>query len=352
MVPRALTSRLLLAGFSIVLLSCTDLFTNELGTSEPCPRGADQMHTFRAVHFTDRENGWVAGICGTIFQTGNGGQTWWQQESGTTENLADLTVIREESDWVSYNLWAVGWLGTILHSSNRGLTWEPQESGTGMSLLGVHFVDSSTGWAVGWNGTVVHTTNGGREWKIQSSPTHENLNNVFFADAEHGWAVGSGGAVIHTNDGGESWILQESDTNQQLVDVHFTDRFNGRAVGWSGAIIRTTDGGENWARELSGTISNLRSVHVAGSGPDPVTWAVGSFGEMHFKLPEDEAWVFKWTEFRQLEIRLKSIFFVDEEYGWIAGQSGTVLHTQDGGETWEMQISDLDNWEEGIDRHR
>lgn len=34
---------------------------------------------------------------------------------------------------------------------------------------------------------------------------------------------------------------------------------------------------------------------------------------------------------------LKSVFFADSSYGWIAGDSGIILHTSDGGKTWNFQ---------------
>ena len=40
---------------------------------------------------------------------------------------------------------------------------------------------------------------------------------------------------------------------------------------------------------------------------------------------------------------LKSVCFVDSLYGWIAGDSGTILHTTDGGTTWIQQDTHADN---------
>lgn len=40
---------------------------------------------------------------------------------------------------------------------------------------------------------------------------------------------------------------------------------------------------------------------------------------------------------------LKSVCFVDSLYGWAVGDSGTIIHTQDGGDTWTLQECDTDN---------
>ena len=36
---------------------------------------------------------------------------------------------------------------------------------------------------------------------------------------------------------------------------------------------------------------------------------------------------------------LKSIFFLNDKLGWVAGQNGTIYHTTDGGESWVAQNS-------------
>ena len=40
---------------------------------------------------------------------------------------------------------------------------------------------------------------------------------------------------------------------------------------------------------------------------------------------------------------LRSVFFTDSLYGWVAGDSGTIIHTSDGGKTWTFQESKTTN---------
>jgi photosystem II stability/assembly factor-like uncharacterized protein len=39
------------------------------------------------------------------------------------------------------------------------------------------------------------------------------------------------------------------------------------------------------------------------------------------------------------KVDFKDIFFTDAKNGWIVGGKGTILHTTDGGENWENQVS-------------
>ena len=43
-----------------------------------------------------------------------------------------------------------------------------------------------------------------------------------------------------------------------------------------------------------------------------------------------------------VEGELRDIFFVDEKTGWAVGGS-SILHTSDGGATWEMQTTSMDS---------
>jgi photosystem II stability/assembly factor-like uncharacterized protein len=79
-----------------------------------------------------------------------------------------------------------------------------------------------------------------------------------------------------------TWTGQDSGTNRNLDSVDFVDATTGWAVG--DTILHTTDGGMTWAAQNSGTTVGLYSVD-----------------------------------------------FLDVNTGWVVGQSGTILHTTDGG---------------------
>ncbi|MFB0517413.1 MAG: WD40/YVTN/BNR-like repeat-containing protein, partial [Candidatus Neomarinimicrobiota bacterium] len=39
------------------------------------------------------------------------------------------------------------------------------------------------------------------------------------------------------------------------------------------------------------------------------------------------------------DVHFSAIHFADQQHGWAVGDSGTVIHTGDGGDTWEYQQS-------------
>ena len=63
--------------------------------------------------------------------------------------------------------------------------------------------------------------------------------------------------------------------------------------------------------------------------------AVGQRG--HRRLPTDGGASWKQASV-PVSSDLTAVFFVDDEHGWAVGHDGVILHTADGGESWELQL--------------
>jgi poly(3-hydroxybutyrate) depolymerase/photosystem II stability/assembly factor-like uncharacterized protein len=92
--------------------------------------------------------------------------------------------------------WAVGDGGQIWASENDGASWFEQASGTTEDLYAVSFADGQNGAAVGRNGTVLVTTNGGTTWTPRSFGATTTLAAVR-VDATTVWVGGQDGLVAH-----------------------------------------------------------------------------------------------------------------------------------------------------------
>ena len=56
----------------------------------------------------------------------------------------------------------------------------------------------------------------------------------------------------------------------------------------------------------------------------------------HFTTPAQQGW-FEQTS--GTTNHLNSVFFIDADNGWAVGDSGTIIHTSDGGNNWNVQPS-------------
>jgi len=204
-----------------------------------------------AVSFPNETEGWACGDWGVIWHTGDGGQTWKAQKSGTDSTLSSIFFID------SQNGWAVGNDGTILHTSDGGQNWVRQESPVTFFHYDVCFVTPSKGWIASEKTHILYTENGGKTWQVQFSDDIYNLVAIAFSDEKHGWTVGEYGLTYHTDDGGNNWVHQagyfrvsdetgDIETGVFLFDVIALDAMTALAAGADGVVTKTEDGGKTW----------------------------------------------------------------------------------------------------------
>ena len=240
--------------------------------------------------------------------------------------------------------WAVGNFGSIYHTRDAGKTWQSRESGTKNPLFGVDFADGTHGWAVGKSSSILHTADGGATWQGQRSaiPSEKHLFNVDALDANTAWVVGDWGAIETTHDGGATWADRSLEDDVVLYDVVFPDRQHGFIAGEFGTILATTNGGETWEKREVGTTKTLFGLSF--STPEK-GWAVGIDGLILRTRDGGRTWdVQRGTEqAEQLDElgfmqTLKNPGFYDVrvsgQYGVVVGDTGSLLTTTDGGETW------------------
>ncbi|MBN2468048.1 MAG: hypothetical protein JXD19_07850 [Deltaproteobacteria bacterium] len=218
-----------------------------------------------------------------------------------------------------------------------------ETAGKIMRMADLYGIDSTGGdiWAVGPKGMIFHTVNMGKTWDLQETGIGNELFSVSFAD-NHGWAVGRFGVVLHTEDRGEHWEVQQreiADRKPSLYKVQFVNATTGWAVGEWGTIIHTVDGGKSWTSQSLLT--------ATGEGED-ITGDESPEEEAALDQPDDEG-IFE-EEFIEGDEAgdalvsagdkfLYGLYFVNSECGWVVGESGTIGHTADGGNTWVLQES-------------
>jgi len=359
--------------------------------AQPCPVDRSLF----GVTMVSASEGWVVGAVGTILHTSNGGASWNEQGSTTTQRLEAVSAPD------AGHVLAVGWLRAMRFSDDGGATWQSRGGGPLRALRGVDFIDDQRGWVVGesaeeievdgkryYPGVMLRTTDGGRSWAPVDIPPVGWLNDVDFVDENYGWACGRFGYVPHTSDGGQTWELQRPLPGRFNYRVHFFDRNEGwvsqnyegihhttdggqtwetvsakagtppsgmhwdadRQHGWvaftGNAVSRTTDGGEYWERQdLFGYFRDI--YFLPGS---PLGWMVGHSGTkgegsgiIYHSDDYGQTWQVQendgepWTE-----SLLRGVFFIDENTGWAVGSEGAILYTQDGGRNWIQQPSPTD----------
>jgi len=220
--------------------------------------------------------------------------------------------------------------------------WQVISYVEGAHFHDISFADEQHGWAIDRDGSVFFTTDGGTTWHCQSHGHWLFYEAIQFIDVEHGWIVGRN-LVLRTEDGGKTW--QKSEVNGWLLSVHFVNKKEGWAVGvdlfqWNkGKLFHTKDGGKTWVAPLGTIEGALYDVYF----PTPKNgWIVGMVEERKESIilhTSDSGQTWKRQRIDLIDVETIRVYFLNEKEGWIVGRKGTILHTEDGGKKWNLQVT-------------
>ena len=315
----------------------------------------DPYHTvgnLSDVSFITPLKGWIAGDSGTILTTEDGGDNWAEQNSGTEQNLIKIEFINEKQGW------AVGGGGIIIKTEDGGKTWITQNN-LYDTISKVSVVDAKEAWIVKREsfGTAFHTQDGGKTWEEKNPGTNRAISSVFFLNARIGWVL-AGEEVFSTADGGNTWKKgrlpvgkvpghRVSDKFRALGgdasapdeslgfgwqhgDITFANDKQGWAVVFH-SVFHTEDGGKTWALQLDtgNTSYSLGQISFSDEQNGCVSgWTI------YCTADGGNTWQERLGIDRSSSELLEGISLSRWSDGWVVGGAGRILHSRDGGWTW------------------
>lgn len=180
--------------------------------------------------------------------------------------------------------------GAALVSRDHGVTWERQALGHA-SLIDIAVCRDKSFIAIDHYRKVWSADAGGRNW--QSAAIEQPRTPLAIACSPQGgwWVVGTNATIAGSADQGKSWRVTDLGEDTQITTVQFIDEQRAVALGEFGLTVSSDDGGATWTK-----------------GP---------------AIPGD--------------FYPYAAIFRDAREGWVAGIAGQMLHTSDGGQTWQKQ---------------
>lgn len=237
----------------------------------------DQNASFMDLAILDANTCYAVGLKGLVYKTTDGGTTWNQQSTGSSDNITSVYAI-------SGVVYATTESGRILRNSD-GASWE-SFSMEGLFGNEVYFYNSSKGYLTGGvKGKIGISDNAGASWQIVETNYPGLIRKVQFVSETEGFALAqeynkqsnsASGVVLKTTDGGVSWTKVHEEANGKLNDLNFTSATQGLIVGHNGLILKTTDG-VTFSTVASGT---TRSLNAVTSTNQYVFYAVGIKGTL------------------------------------------------------------------------
>jgi photosystem II stability/assembly factor-like uncharacterized protein len=282
--------------------------------------------------------GWIVGQDGSIWYSEDSGEHWIKQNSRTSEDLYSITAIGGDCPWVSGH-------EVILNSYDHGETWDKISTPVQTWFWEIDQKDCDEVWVCGNQSLVMSSKDHGVTWQTHTVPTTYNLMGIDVVPNGDYRACGNQATIIRSSDGGETWVKE----NQAPFISTFAIETKGiggpaYAVGDKGHIYETIDGGTTWTDKTSPTIYQL--TDVCFQALYNAVYAVGAYGQV---IKKDEA---ANAQFEVLNKKpnhwMTDMDFINADTGWVVGgesmddsgtKEGVILHTTDGGITWENQLT-------------
>ena len=231
----------------------------------------------------------------------------------------------------------------------------------------IKFKNDSVGFFMGGNSNCLKTTDGGETWEEKLLNVNGEINffdfqfvgdsSVFAMGVDYDTKVLSSG-LIRSEDLGENWERISTFLQENLLSVWFFNKDSGLVSSYKG-IYRTIDAGNSWDTVWSISQSGYEFGEVKKMFfPVPnVGYAIGyglsketdQFDQFLLKSNDTgKTWDTINTSMDSnippasyMGAGLLSVYFVNQDTGFVGTEGGYILKTTDGGDSWiETQISE------------
>lgn len=216
----------------------------------------------------------------------------------------------------------------LLRSDDGGASWRVLELPRGVGGP-MFWLNSDTAFIAPEGTLAAATTNGGESWDLFALEEPALIDEaVVFLDASTGFGVGRNG-LFTTVDGGRSWrsIRLIEGRQDWLHDIAFTAEGTLGYASAAGRIYHTTDRGKTWSAIPLAERSSLVALSLVG---DAHVFALAESGGIWSS--SDAGKSFAMSDVGVAD--LNDVLFRDSRNGYIIGDAGTLLATDDGGTTW------------------
>jgi photosystem II stability/assembly factor-like uncharacterized protein len=294
------------------------------------------------VCFVDAQHGWAAGDRGAIWQTSDGGQHWNLQNTPVSCRLASICFLNDRTGWAAGGFtqrFTHATRGILLRTDDGGITWVVWQRDSLPALSQIQFFNRQQGIALGSPSTLyphglLFTEDGGRSWTpIRGSAARRWLCGDFL-DFRRGCVAGKGLLAVLADRELEPATGPAAMGDDPIL-IRLTDEGIGYALTRQREFWVSSDGGLQWrnASETNPLPTGFTPHTMAARGRQ--IWIAGSPGSVVLQSADaGRHWQLQNTG---QSLPLRGLHFVDERRGWAVGALGTILHTSDGGKTWNLQ---------------
>ena len=178
------------------------------------------------------------------------------------------------------------------------------------------------------------------------------VTNIAFVNELHGWVFvyGTTPAIFSTTDGGKTWVRTPIAAKNGFNRIHFFDENTGMAISYESAkttaIYRTEDAGRTWKKVNTIKTKDWHPIVelTLTSQNEGFLVGVGNRGRGYVAQFSDGGRTIKVRKDLHVDNEdhtTLGVFGDGTGHVWIVGL-GLILHSADGGKTWENQAANVD----------
>jgi photosystem II stability/assembly factor-like uncharacterized protein len=304
---------------------------------------------------------YTSGVYGNNMKSTDAGATWTSLVSGINSYIFSSYFLNANTGFASMTA------GYILKTTNGGTNWTEYLTPTSVSnITGLQFIDANTGFAIAafTNDVLLKTTDAGNNWFSLNIGNNGYAGYVQFLNANTG-IVQTYNKTLRTTNGGNNWTLIDTVLYSQN-GLQFVNALTGYSINYNSpntTFRKTTNGGLNWTL-LPGIVpnvftatfkfSNVNTGYATGGGnmfkttDGGNTWvlfsSIGGSSEVLYLLDSNSLLVggtygqlrkstdggLSYTVVPFVSINgITTMSFINSMTGWIMGQGGMIVKTND-----------------------
>jgi photosystem II stability/assembly factor-like uncharacterized protein len=263
-----------------------------------------------------------------LFATQNINPQWIVTSQPSGFDIFDCSFINPETGYIC------GYGNSIYKTSTGGVNWiDLSFPGTAQNINATYFFDANTGMVASTNDTIYRTTNGGVNWDLKYNIGFP-VTRFFFLNNNTGWATNNG-VIAKTTNGGFNWAVVNSFSYGPICFVNSMTGWTNDYSAGSSTIYKTTDGGNNWLSQYTAT--DFRVIYSIYFLNENTGWVSG-YREFIAKTTNGGL---NWIEqnFTAGGQGIYSIAFINQNTGWGAGDfsfsgGSKIFYTTNSGNNW------------------
>jgi photosystem II stability/assembly factor-like uncharacterized protein len=352
-----------------------------------------------SFHFANAQVGWAGGRLGMVFRSADRGRTWQKVDLPVAADVVRVRLtsanrgIALMSNGYAFLTDDGGetWQHQVI--SNQGHIFDLDYDGSRYIVTTRYHVYTTPEIRLIFPGVMEALPGDGSGTAAPAGPRFVRLGSLrfggegeeltasyFHTDGVHAWLGGMKDGTprtIKSTDGGDSWLVDGPRPGMSRVnDIHFLNVNEGlMCCEGRERILRTEDGHNFRAEERSDGWREGETVHrvfnatptrayatgardgrgyllvrgrrgqwtpteQAFSRPEPALFALGSDCVWAGENPDDAVRSTGGLRFEDMDFRVSGwihdFYFINRERGWCGVYNG-ILHTENGGATWELQ---------------